>query len=263
MQIVDSTFSFCVIDTQSQRCLLLESYQLPNSPDKSLKDQLKSIFEDHHFLMAGFWKTVKISTYNKQFSFVPYPLFDESAIDSYLQVVAPFDSENESIYHYKHELPESVNVFAVNSDLIDWIKAFYPPERIKVIHQTSALIQAVMKDHQSMSLKSMYLLVYKNFFTLVVKNENSLEYCNVFSYSSAEELYFYLIFITSTLNINRKTTKLLIFGDIDKDSELFGKISEQFKFISFGNKPSYLKYGYVFDEISDHYFFDLFSIYLC
>jgi hypothetical protein len=98
---------------------------------------------------------------------------------------------------------------------------------------------------------------------LVVKNENSLEYCNVFSYSSAEELYFYLIFITSTLNINRKTTKLLIFGDIDKDSELFGKISEQFKFISFGNKPSYLKYGYVFDEISDHYFFDLFSIYLC
>jgi hypothetical protein len=263
IQLIDNAFTFCVIDTQSKRCLLLESYQLLISPDMSFKDQLQLIFEDHHFLMAGFWKTVKISTFNKQFALVPYPLFEESAIDKYIEQVASYDPEYESLYHYKHALPDSVNVFAVNSEITNWIKSFYPKENVKVIHQTSALIQAMMRESESMSLKTIYLIINKGYFTLLIKNENALEYCNIFSYASEEELLFNLMFVTSTLNINRKATKLILYGEIAIGSDLYNRIAGYFNFLAMGAKPTYLKYGYVFDEIPDQYFFDLFSTFLC
>jgi hypothetical protein len=263
IQLIDNTFSFCVIDTQSKRCLLLESYRLEVSPGRSFKEQLQLIFEDHHFLMAGFWKTVKISTFNRQFALVPFPLFDEASIHQYLEQVSPFDPDKESLYHYKHILPDSVNVFAANSEITDWIKSFYPKENVKVIHQTSALIQAMMRENESTSLRTIYLIINKGYFTLLIKNEASLEYCNIFSFASEEELLFNLMFVSSTLNINRKSTKLIIYGEMERESELYNKILTYFGFVSIGSKPFYLKYGYVFDEIPDHRFFDLFSIFLC
>lgn len=263
IQLYERSFSFCVIDSYSNRCLLLESYDLPHYPDRSFSDQLNYIFEDHHFLTAGFWKTVKISISNKQYSLIPSALFKSSALFKYLEYHTAYDPKVHTIYQYKHDLPESVNVFAVDSEVINKVKSFYPENKVKVIHQTSTLIMGAMKDQQSMSLKTIYLTVHKNSFTLILKNENALEYCNTFSYFSANEFIYYLMFIASTLNINKRTTKLVLLGDIDKDSEEYSKIIQYFKFISFGEKPSYLKYGYVFDEVSDHQFFDLYSIYLC
>jgi hypothetical protein len=263
IQLIDNAFTFCVIDTQSKRCLLLESYHLLISPDRSFKEQLQLIFEDHHFLMAGFWKAVKISTFNRQFALVPYPLFDESAIDKYIEQVASFDPNHESLYHYKHILPDSVNVFAANSEITNWIKSFYPSENVKVIHQTSALIQAMMRENESISLKTIYLIINKGYFTILIKNETSLEYCNIFSFASEDELLFNLMFVSSTLNINRKASKLILYGEIIQNSDLYNKITSYFSFVSIGSKPAYLKYGYVFDEIPDQHFFDLFSIFLC
>jgi hypothetical protein len=30
--------------------------------------------------------------------------------------------------------------------------------------------------------------------------------------------------------------------------------------VSFGNRPRHITFGYLFDEVQDHHFFDLFSI---
>lgn len=257
------SFDLCVIDTNSQRCLLLESYKLPNYPDKSFEELISSIFEDHHFLMAGFWKNVKISFSNKQFSLVPATLFEESVREKYLTCHTSLDPQIHSVFYYKHSNPDAYNVFAGNSKIISSIKGFYSENKIKVVHHSSSLINGIMREQQSISLRTLYLFFQKDNFTLVIKRENSLEYCNTFSFSSPDEFIFYLMFVSTTLNINRKNSQLILFGDIDKESVHYSRLLQYFKFISFGTKPANLKFGYVFDEVADHQFFDLFSIYLC
>ena len=80
-------FQLLVVDTSNNQCLLLEDFGLAKIDSyQKLVETLKIIFEDHHVLSAGFWRSVKISIKNSKYSFVPASLFDKSELDNYLQI---------------------------------------------------------------------------------------------------------------------------------------------------------------------------------
>ncbi|MEO1096986.1 MAG: DUF3822 domain-containing protein, partial [Bacteroidota bacterium] len=65
------------------------------------------------------------------------------------------------------------------------------------------------------------------------------------------------------LNRSQKTSDVILWGYIGKQSPHYNEFYKYIKNISFGDRPSYLKYGYMFDEVQDHHFFDLYSMHLC
>ncbi|MEQ9168968.1 MAG: DUF3822 family protein, partial [Fulvivirga sp.] len=82
-----------IIDSSSNRTLLLEDYVLASVKTyKELQSNLESLFADHHLLMAGFWKTVKVSIKNNKFSLVPSSLFVKEAMVDYLRLNAKINT---------------------------------------------------------------------------------------------------------------------------------------------------------------------------
>lgn len=263
LQINFSLFRFCVTDTESNRCLLLEDYQFESiSRPEQLIEQLELIYDDHHVLQAGFWRSIRLAVKNINFSLVPFSLFDEEYLKEYLNVNCMVHPEQrEDIFYYKQQSTEAVNIFSADKDVIGWFINRYPQKTLKVVHHTSPLIEGIMSSGSQE--RALFIHVENNFLTILVKKNKMLEFCNSFHFFSPEDFVYFTMFVFDQLELNPETTPVVLWGEINHDSPLYKQLYKYIRHVTFGNKPSSLYFGYHFDEIFDHRFFDLYSMHLC
>jgi hypothetical protein len=108
-----------------------------------------------------------------------------------------------------------------------------------------------------------YVHVEENFLTVVVKGSKGLDLCNSFYFSSTDDFVYFVMFVYHQLNLQPEKQPVILFGEITPDSEIYKKLYKYIRNISFGDKPSSLKFSYHFDELFDHRFFDLYSMHFC
>lgn len=262
LQVSTELFRVCVTDTETNRCLLLEDYQFPSTQLPSqLLDQLEMIYDEHHILQAGYWKTIKLSIKNKSFSLIPTSLFDKAHLKDYLNINCTV--KGREVYYHKQNTTDTVNIFAADQEIIFWFNSRYPHKALKLFHYTSPFIEGVMIDQSSNEEKSMYIVTEKNYLTILVKRNKKLEFCNTFNYQTTEDFLYFVMFIFDQLKLNPETTPVTIWGEIIPDSPVYNKLFKYIRNISFGNKPSSLSFGYQFDEVFDHKFYDLYNMHVC
>jgi hypothetical protein len=253
-----------VIDSTNNRTLLMEDYVMASAKTyRELKDMLTQLFEDHHLLMAGFWKTVRVSVKNNKFSLVPSSLFVKEASEDYLQLNSKFDSTTENILYYKHIKSDAICVFAMNKLLVEWIKSLYPNTEVQFIHQSSALIEGAINFAKVNKKDSMYLYIDRFKLHIITLRNGQLEYYNQFAIKQFNDYIRYIMLVMKGLNRGQKDSDVVIWGYIGKESSHYKEFYRFIKNISFGDRPDYLKYGFVFDEVQEHHFFDLYSMHLC
>ena len=61
---------------------------------------------------------------------------------------------------------------------------------------------------------------------------------------------------------NQATSQIVLWGYIGKNSMHYHEFYKYIRNVIFGNRPKYLNFGYMFDEVQDHHFFDLYSMHL-
>lgn len=265
IQIGIRDFQIAVVDSASNDCLLLEDYVLASvTSHKALKNVLTRLFEEHHLLMAGFWKSVRISTKNAKFSLVPSALFVKEALHDYLRLNASFNPEHEKVLYYKHIKSDAVCVFAINKDIYEWLNQLYPNAEVGFIHQASALTEGVINfETQHKKKNTLYLYIDRFKLHIITLKNEQLEYYNQFTIKQFNDYIRFIMLVMKGLNKSGKTSDVVIWGYLGKESPHYKEFYKFIKNISFGDRPDYLNYRYVFDEIQDHHFFDLYSIHLC
>lgn len=253
----------CVVDTRSNRCLLLEDYVLAKvSSYSELVETLKNLFDDHHLLKAGFWKTTKIAVKNNKFSFIPIPLFDEDSLYEYLNVNCKVNPQTSNFYYYKHIKSDAVNVFAINKMLGEWVVSLYPNADVILSHQASSLIEGVLKLKEN-SQNTLYLYIDRFKLHILAVQPSGLRYYNQFPIKKFADYMRYISLVMQGLDYKQQNTKVVMWGYLGKQSPHFNEFNKYLKNISFGDRPSFLDYSYLFDEVQDHHYFDLYSVYLC
>jgi len=265
LQVSKELFRICITDSVKNRCLLLEDYQLLNiqTPDQLL-EQLRLLYEDHALLQAGFWKDVRLAIKNTCFSLIPFSLFEQQYLKDYLHINCHFsDDNNDEVYYYRQNRLDAVNIFSADKKIIEWFNQKYPSKKVKIVHHTSPLIEGVLLSGNNKQDLSVVINVENQYMTILVKRSKNLEYCNSFNYISPEDFVYFTMFVMDQLQINPEVVPVTIFGEITPDSVLYKKLYKYIKNISFGDKPSSLHFGYYFDEVFDHKFFDLYSMHLC
>jgi hypothetical protein len=265
IQISNNLFRICVTDTMLNRCMLLEDYKLESiSFPEQLIDQLELIYEDHHVLKAGFWNSIKVAIKGINFSLVPNSLFDKNYLKEYLSLNCTLTSEpEEGFYYYTQKSMDAVTIFSADKKIISWFGKMYPAKHVQVVHHTAPLIEGIMINGTALSERHMYLHVEQHYLTILVKNQKTLEFCNTFYFSTAEDFIYYVLFVFEQLNLNQEETAVTVWGEITPDSLVYNKLLKYIREVSFGAKPSSMKFGYWFDEVMDHNFFDLYSMHLC
>jgi hypothetical protein len=249
-----------IVNSQNQ-FVFFEDYIFQNlSSSEELLELLKKLFEAHHLLTAGFWKKVKLCVKNNKFVQVPDSLFVEEAALEYLKMNAKVDVQNESVLFCKNEKNSAVTVFAIHKDLCIWIQDLYKNAKVEFFHQSSSLIEGVLNSPQTDSPLFIYIDRFK-LHILSVK-EGKLIYYNQFVIQHFSDYVKYIMLVLNAMKMDQQTSRIILWGYIGKNSPHFIEFSKYIKNVSFGNRPKHLKFGYMFDEIQDHHFFDLYSMHL-
>lgn len=259
-------FRICVIDSETNRCLLLEDYRLSNIYSTAdLLEQLDMLFEDHVLIKAGFWKSITVGIKNTQFSLIPESLFEKDYLKEYLSLNTMLDKEPDEEYHYfEQKNTAAVNVFATNERLTNWFNAMYPLKQIRVVHHTAPMIEGIMLQKEEVkNEQSVFVLVEQYFLTIVVKQGKKLIFCNSFTFNTSEDFVYFILFVFDQLGLNPEKCPVVVFGEITHDSESFSKLYKYIRQLSFGSKPDLVRFGYQFDEVFDHRYFDLYNMHLC
>jgi len=257
-------FQFCVTDTRENRCLILEDYQFEStlSADE-LTDVLFRLFESHHILMAGFWKAVKLVIKNQKFTTLPSSAFSPDNLRNYLKMSTGIDEPADEFFYYKHVQSDAVSVFAIDNKITSRLRAIYPTLSIQVIHHGSALIEGIQRHKDYTHDRDMFLHVDHTHLSIVVTDNGEFIYYNRFAYQNAKDILKYVLMVMHELGLHQENTKVLVWGELTPNSDTFLELYNYIRNVSFGGKPSYLRFSFVFDEVADHQYFDLYSIYAC
>ncbi|WP_224996500.1 DUF3822 family protein [Cesiribacter sp. SM1] len=263
LQAGEREFQLAVIDTKTSRCLLLEQYNFNKvSSAQEYQKLIESLFEDHHLLMAGFWHSVKFSVKNSFFSLIPAALFDKEQLPTYLRLTTPQLALNRPLY-YKHLKNSIVTVFAAEQALLDWLNKRYANLKVQVLHHISAFVEGILHNPDHSSQREIFLLLENGILSVVITHETKLQYASVFRCGTPADLLRYLMMVIQHFQLDQHTTKIQLWGNVDASSAWFKEIQPYFGNLSFGGRPRYLSFGYVFDEVPEARFYDLLSQHLC
>lgn len=253
-------FQTAVVDPSDNRVLFFEDYVLGDirTPDASLS-LLKKLYDSHELISAGFWKEVRFSIKSNKFAQVPEALFTEGAEEAYLQFNAKIQPESEIFISCKSKKSDAVTSFAVYKDLYEWLKTIYTHSSIRFTHQSTALIDGVLNAPKS---EGTPLYVYVDRFKLHIISikDDKLQYYNQFPIKQFSDYVKYIMLVMKALKMDQQSSKVILWGYIGKNSPHFHEFARYVRNVSFGDRPKHLRFGYLFDEIQDHHFFDLYSM---
>ena len=264
LQVGPKDFQVCVTDPIRSKCLLLEEYRLTGVKNYTdLVEVLTKIYDGHHILMAGFWNGVKVAVKNKKFTLISSSLFVKDHLFEYLSFNCQINPQADKLYYYKHTKTDAITVFAVNRKLVDWFNGLYKNITVQVIHQGSAFIEGILNNDDHSHDKSLFIFADGAVLHLMVGKDRKLEYYNQFTVHSINEALKYILLTMKAFQLDPDRGKVLLWGNIDSNSSFFKALYKFIRNVSFGNKPKYLKFNYAFDEVFDHNYFDLYSLYIC
>lgn len=253
----------CVVDSADDRVLLLEDYILPAvGTQGEWLAILDDLFDDHALLKANFWKRINISVKNSKFVLVPGDLFDADKISSYLKFNAPTNPDREVFLYCKSKKSDVVTCFSYEKDLHDWLSAVYPQSRPHLLHQAATLIEGALQ--YSKESREAPLLLYVDRFKLHILfcKAGKLIYYNQFVIKQFADYIKYIMLVMNSLKLNQQSGKVVLWGYIGKNSPHYHEFYRYIQNVIFGGRPHSLRFGYLFDELQEHHFFDLFNLYL-
>jgi hypothetical protein len=252
-----------IIDTQDSRILFFEDYVLGDlSSHDELQSLFKVLFDSHPVLQAGFWKAVWISIKNTKFAQVPASLFVKEAAADYLQFNAHVDPTKEDILDCLNVKVDAITVFAIQKELHAWFKQIYANTRLHFVHQSTALIEGVLEYSAKANNSPLYIYVDRFKLHILAVQDGKLAYYNQFLIKQFSDYVKYIMLVMKGLNMDQNTSEVILWGYIGKNSPHYQEFVKYVRNVNFGGRPSYLKFGYLFDEVQEHHFFDLYSIHL-
>jgi hypothetical protein len=251
-----------VVDAEHDRMLLMEDYVFPSLVShEELVAILEQLFEAHPFLHAAFWKEIKISIKNNKFVQVPEALFVEEARHEYLQFNAHVD-DNEEVLHITNPRSKAVTIFAFPKKLKAWFDKLYPGKPVAFLHQSAVLIEAITHFAQNRKENPLYIYVDRFKLHIVSCKQGSLLFYNQFAIKQFSDYIRYIMLVMRSLNLNQATSQVMLWGYIGKNSPHYNEFYKYINNVVFGHRPKYLHFGYMFDELQDHHFVDLYGMHL-
>lgn len=256
-------FQVAVIDSTDNRILFFEDYVLGDlNSHEELLAQIKVLFDSHPVLQAGFWKDVRVSIKNTKFVQVPAPLFVAEAAAEYLQFNAHLDTTREDILICKQASLPVTTVFAIQKDLHAWLLELYKNTHLYIVHQSAALIEGVLEAAKNSTRKPLYIYVDRFKLHILCVEQGKLIYYNQFLIKQFSDYVKYIMLVLKSLAMDQNTSEVILWGYIGKNSPHYQEFIKYVRNVKFGGRPSVLTFGYLFDEVQEHHFLDLYSIHL-
>ena len=253
-------FSFCVLDKNTNTFIALGDYvfkeKTAHTP-QSLLTNIADVFDSNAILKNKF-DSVTVSHINDLSSLVPYPLFDEDKLSSYVEF-------NNKIF--KHDFfaydelknHDMVNVYVpyvnVNNFLIDQFGGF------EYKHFSTTLVDTLYSIYKYSVTPQMFANISESQFEIIAIFDKKLQFYNTFKYTTKEDFIYYILFTAEQLKMNPEKFELKLLGSIAKDDELYTIAYKYIRNVSLLENRSKHKYEATITEAMKRQYFMLFHQY--
>jgi len=254
-------FSFCVLDAERNKYIVLESYVFYDIKDEvSLCDEISKLVEQISWIQRPF-KSVSIIYSNGKSTLIPVPLFDRDNLDVYANFNFPVNEGDEVAYD-KLKTLESCNIYTLPVCIKEKLTELF--SGCKIFHFSSMLIESLLIRYKNQNINNtVFANVHSTHFDITVIDGEKLVFYNSFNYRSEEDFIYYLIFVLEQLKLNPEEVKLILLGEIQKRSMVYDLLYKYIRNVSFGKLNDYFQYSYVFDTMPSHFFYNLLNVNLC
>ena len=258
------SFRVGVLDRERNKFILLEDYELSHLfTPQQVAQQLQSLIKDHPFLSKPEWHLIRVSIKNQSFTLIPETLFNKDAAEEYLRLNSDLDTFHEQVVTYQQAGLDAVTIFAIDKYLTAALSDIYSGKKVEYRHQTSTLISTFMHYTDRHGSRKLMGFVEKNNLTLIVFQEGTLQFCNVFHYTTPEDFIYFLILVMQEQKLNPEEDGVKIWGDITYDSALFTVMRKYIRHVYFGQKPAGISYSYKLEDQFEHRYLDVYGIHFC
>jgi hypothetical protein len=248
-----------VLETARQKIVVLEDQALPAPA------ALPALAAGHELLGQSGWGRVRVAVGGGAFTLLPAPLFRPGDEASYLQLHhALTPTERAMAYALPTSSPahELVSIFATEAALPDWLRATHGPEA-RLLHHTSPLLAGLLyQQGPTAPARQLSLHLAGSELTLLVLGPQ-LEFCNVFTVSTPEDVVYYTILTMQELGLSPDQDAVTVWGELTGDSAIFAQLATYVRHLRFGNRPFGLHYSYRLNELAESRYFELFSLAFC
>jgi len=184
----------------------------------------------------------------------------ENSALNYLKLNATIDESKEKILFCKSAISNSITVFAVQDDLYSWLSSIYQNTSHHFFHQSAALIEGVLK--RSNAKNPLYIYVDRFKLHILSAQGGKLIYYNQFPIKQFPDYVKYIMLVLNGLNMDQHNSEIVLWGYIGKNSPHYQEFVKYIRNVTFGERPTHLKFSYLFDEVQEHHFFDLYALQL-
>jgi len=246
-----------ISDIQKKQLLLFEHLQFDH--ELNITENLQAIYDSHSLVAAGFWKEIHVIFRNKQFSLVPFPVFDKKLLSAYVRLNEPTDPNSDD-YHFKilDDLGMTV-AFAYPAEVKSWFKSNYPRTALHFNHQSVAYLNGIKNQLKSKSTNSLYMSLNASGVQIAGFNLSRLAIYNQFTFTDAKQLVKLALLTAQQFSDSGQAIPLLIHGAKDQVGEHLPTLRRFFSKVDLGQRPSGLMIHPVFNELESYEYFDVLS----
>lgn len=262
IQLAKDAFSFTVLDKISNQYLLLEKYSLKGFIDwEDICLQINETVLSHKILNhLRVLNSGSVALVYPKSTLVPRPFYSKEQEAQFLTVNHKAE-DDDVIYSDQIMGFNAYNVYYVPEQVEHAFKKLFP--KIKLMHYASPLLESLAGKFSNSTQKKVIVHIQSGAFDVIVIKGKELLFYNNFSYVTAEDFMYHLLFCCEQLKLSPEELDLLISGEIDRTSTLFNLIKKYIRNVGFINRPEAYGFSYKMDELPGHYYYNLFNQYLC
>ena len=246
-------FSFAVFDIELQEFILFSSYAFKakkNNPEEMLS-LVKQVFTSEQILALSFEKVLVVHV-NNLAAMVPFSLFNEDHLDTYVKFNNKIYNNDFFVYDYVLN-QDMVAVFVpyvhINNFLIDQFGSF------EYKHYSSILVEKLLNNYASKEQANCFINVSKSHFEIIVSKQQKLQFYNTFEYNTNDDFLYYVLFTLEQLNLDVENIKVELLGQVDDNSELYKVLYTYIRNVSLLNyAPMYNSILEIDSELQRNYF---------
>ena len=222
-------------------------------------EYVKRIVLSNQLLQSNF-KNIFISYVNQKSTLIPYPLYSENHKADYYKINHTIE-KGVTLHTDKMQVLEAINIYALSEDVDKAMLKLFPTA--KTNHFSSILIDYFLLRYRNNSQKVAIIHVQLSTFEILIVNGKNLNFYNSFLIKTPEDFVYYILFVFEQLKIDANSIELILCGQIIRNSELYLLLFNYVKNIRFEERDNSFQYSYVFEEIPNHFYSNIFHQFKC
>ena len=252
--------SYSALDLQRNHVDLVGEYIFDDvNSDAQLVGEVGRILQNDEVFSSPFSKAV-LSVSGEKSVLIPEALFEEGRESDYLafsnEVPAGHGVHSNQLVNIRSRC-----IFSVSGELAGLLEETFPASLL--MHSSTPLIDVFALRMKREEGRNVILHIQYSQFEMLVFEGAELNFYNSFSYTTAEDLLYYTLFVFEQLDLNHEKDGVQVYGEVDQYGNLSELLQRYLGKVNFGHRTDMMVYSPSLDLIPGHYYANLFHHFLC